>query len=164
MGVLIGDGLGFGMQWYYDRAEKDKDFGPFVTEMVDPKPDGKHFFAYVSKYRHEEGLRAGDGSQMAQIFRDLMSSVTMNGSFDRNDFCARLDALFATLSGESLSGHYTDGIVIKMRAQRAAGVAWDDAAMGTDETTADGAVLAVVLAALLTDPAELAADAPRLAG
>ena len=33
LGVLIGDGLGFGMQWYYDRAEKDKDFGPFVTEV-----------------------------------------------------------------------------------------------------------------------------------
>jgi len=163
MGVLVGDGLGFGMQWYYDREQKNKDFGPWVTDMVDPKHDGTHHFAYVSKYRHEQGFRAGDVSQMAEIYSDLMRSVAEKGKYERADFCRRLDALFGSLSGESLSGRYTDGIVNKLRKQRAKGVAWDNLDhIGTDETTADGAVHAVVLAALYSEPIELVAAADSL--
>lgn len=161
LGVLVGDGLGFGMQWYYDRGAKDKDFGPWIENMVDPSPSGSHFFAYVSKYRHEQGLRAGDVSQLGQIFVDLMTSVESNKGFDRTDFLHRLDALFATLNGESLSGHYTDGIYIKTRKARLDGVAWESLD-GTDETTGDGAILSVVLAALYSDPEELAAAAESL--
>jgi ADP-ribosylglycohydrolase len=131
--------------------------------MVDPKPDGAHFFGYVSKYRYEQGLRAGDISQMGQMFSDLLRSVADTGDFHKADFFRRLDNLFATLDGESLSGHYTDGIVIKLRKQRLNGIEWDNSnSLATDETTADGAVLAVVLAALYSDPKELAAAAESL--
>ena len=67
LGSLIGDALGLGYQWYYDFNEKEKDFGPFVTEYVDPKPDGTHAFAYVHKYRYEQGVRAGDTSQNGEV-------------------------------------------------------------------------------------------------
>ena len=71
LGVLIGDALGFGYQWYYDLQEKEKDYGPFVKDYVDPKPDARHSFAYVHKYRHEQGLRAGDTSQNGEVHNAL---------------------------------------------------------------------------------------------
>jgi ADP-ribosylglycohydrolase len=164
LGVLVGDGLGFGMQWYYDREEKDKDFGPWIKDMVDPKPDGTHRFASVSKFRHEQGFRAGDISQTAIIFCDLIRSTANKGGFDMSDFTERLDAAFETFGGESLTGRYTDSIWIQMRKHRKEdNVSWDDAErMATDETTGDGAMLAVVLAAALQDPVELAVTAEKL--
>jgi len=162
MGVLVGDALGVGMQWYYDMEQKDKDFGPWVTDYVDPKPDGEHVFAYVSKYRHEQGFRAGDTSQMGQIYSDLLESVADLRKYDRDDFYARLDQLMSTLSGESLSGRYTDGIINDVRKKRLDGLDWGDKDMGTDHTTGDGAVLSVVLAALYSDPVQLARAADDL--
>ena len=67
LGVLIGDALGLGYQWYYDLDEKEKDFGSFVQDYVDPRPDGTHGFAYIHKYRYDEGVRAGDTSQNGQV-------------------------------------------------------------------------------------------------
>jgi len=154
MGVLIGDGLGMGFQWYYDLKLKEQDFGEWVDSYVDPKPDGTHGFGYVSKYRYEQGMRAGDISQLAQVCSFLVQSTADKGGFDRADFLSRLDALYGTLSGESLSGRYTDGLYIQTRAARLQGKAWGvDTA--TKETTSDGCVLSVVLAALYDDPAQL---------
>lgn len=155
LGTLIGDGLGFGMQWYYDLAEKEKDFGSWVESYADPKPDGTHFFAFVSKYRHEQGLRAGDVSQMAQVFELLAQSTAEARRYDRADFLRRLDELLSTLSGESLSGRYTDRIYIEARAARLEGKDWGPAT-ASSESVSDGAVLSVVLAAVYADPLELA--------
>jgi len=162
MGVLVGDALGFGMQWYYDTKAKDKDFGPWVTDYVDPKPDGEHFFAYVSKYRYEQGLRAGDISQLAQLYAELLASVVEMGSFDRTAFYKRVDTFMAPLNGESLCGHYTDGIIIDVRKKRLDGMSWEDPQMASEQITGDGAVLSVVLAAIYTDPKELAEAANHL--
>lgn len=62
-------------------------------------------------------------------------------------FCQKLDKLFASLSGESLSGRYTDQIYIQVRKARLEGIAWgEDTA--SDQITCDGALLSVVLAVL----------------
>lgn len=161
VGLLVGDALGTPMQWYYDLAEKDRDFGEWVDSYVDPKPDGTHFFAYVSKYRHEQGLRAGDVSQFGQIYDMLMQSIASKRKLDVDDFCSRLDDFIKQLSGESLSGRYTDGMWIQIRAARMEGKTWGDET-ATTETTSDGAMLCVILAALYTNPVELAVQALKL--
>lgn len=72
---------------------------------MDPNPNRTDFFGYVAKYRHEQGLRAGDTSQLGQVLSLLLESVaTNNGSLNKADFLVRLDALFETLNGESLGG------------------------------------------------------------
>jgi len=39
MGALIGDALGLGPHWYYDLTELRRDYGPWITDYTDPKPD-----------------------------------------------------------------------------------------------------------------------------
>ena len=67
LGVLIGDALGMGYQWYYDLSLKDRDVGEWVSGYIDPSPERADFFGYISKYRYEQGLRAGDTSQLGQV-------------------------------------------------------------------------------------------------
>ena len=164
MGVMVGDALGMGMQWYYNLSEKEAECGEWVTEYLDPSPERSDFFGNISKYRYNQGLRAGDTTQLGEIFALLLNAAATSGKDGfKTDFCAKLDSLFATLSGESLSGRYTDQMYIKARKSRLDGHEWGKGT-ATDETTADCAIYTVILAAMYSDPLELVTVAKDLLG
>ena len=164
MGVMVGDALGMGMQWYYNLSEKEAECGEWVTEYLDPSPERSDFFGNISKYRYNQGLRAGDTTQLGEIFALLLNAAATSGKDGfKTDFCAKLDSLFATLSGESLSGRYTDQMYIKARKSRLDVHEWGKGT-ATDETTADCAIYTVILAAMYSDPLELVTVAKDLLG
>ncbi|WP_062267536.1 ADP-ribosylglycohydrolase family protein [Endozoicomonas arenosclerae] len=162
MGYLAGDAMGLGIHWYYNLDELHKDYGPWVDSYQNPTPDGSHSFAQISRFRHEQGVRAGDVSQTGQIFTLLLESVAAQGRYDENDFHRRLDEFFKTLNGESYSGRYTESIIKSLWASRQKGVAWNDPAMATASDTSDGAQLAIILALIYEDAETLAIEADRL--
>ena len=96
--------------------DKETECGEWVTEYLDPSPGRSDFFGYISKYRYNQGMRAGDTTQLGEIFAMLLNAAATSGKDGfKTDFCARLDGLFATLSGESLSGRYTGSNVHKSK-------------------------------------------------
>ena len=48
MGAFIGDALGLGPHWYYDLSELRRDYGDWIADYADPKPN-----------RYHAGLKAG---------------------------------------------------------------------------------------------------------
>ncbi|WP_194842629.1 ADP-ribosylglycohydrolase family protein [Endozoicomonas sp. OPT23] len=162
MGFLIGDAMGLGTHWYYDRKDFEKDFGLWVDDYQNPAEQGNHSFKTISKFRYQQGVRAGDVSQTGQIFALLLESVTEKKSFAQADFHQRLDGFFKTLNGESYSGRYTESIIKELWHNQKKGVAWSSPEMATASDTSDGAQFSVVLAALYKDPLELAEAADRL--
>ena len=161
IGLLVGEALGMGTHWYYDMDALHKDHGTWVDHYVDPKPDGDHAFAKVSKLRYDQGLRAGDVAQSGQIYTLLLDSIVLEERFNSTDFFRRLDGLFATLNGESYSGRYTENLYRLLLSKRRDGMAWDNPAMATSQDTADGAELIVLLAAIYTEPEMFAREADR---
>lgn len=94
MGALIGDALALGPHWYYDLDEMRRDYGDWITDYSDPKPD-----------RYHAGLKAGQGSQAGYITTMLLRSVVEKESYDEADFCRRLDEeLFPQLDGSPVAG------------------------------------------------------------
>ena len=162
MGVLIGDALGLGTQWYYDMDALHREHGSWVDHYVDPKPNGNHRFAKVSQFRYDQGLRAGDLSQTGQIYTLLLESLHENGRLVPTDFFQRLDSLYATLSGEPFSGRYTESTHRALLQNRARGIAWDDPEIAPAEDSSDGALLLVPLAAMIADPEQFAREAEQL--
>ena len=163
MGVLIGDALGLGTHWYYDMDALHREHGTWVDHYVDPKPDGDHRFANVSRFRYEQGLRAGDVSQTGQIYTLLLESLHEKKQLVGDDFFQRLDTLYATLSGEPFSGRYTDSLHRILLKYRARGIGWDNmhSFVPTNDTS-DGALLLVPLAATISDPELFAHEADQL--
>ena len=164
LGVLIGDALGLGTQWYYDMEALHCEYGEWIDHYVDPKPDGNHAFAKVSRFRYEQGLRAGDISQTGLIYRLLMDSLSENGTFVAEDFFKKLDGLYATLNGEAYSGRYTESLQRELLKKRRNGIRWDSPDMPTAQDVSDGAQLVVLLAALYPSPELFAKEADRLLG
>lgn len=94
MGAFIGDALALGPHWYYDLDELRKNFGAWITDYADPKPD--HYHA---------GLHAGQSSQAGIILEMLAQSLADKGAYDEADFCRRLDEdLFPKLDGTPMQG------------------------------------------------------------
>jgi len=94
MGALIGDALALGPHWYYDLDEMRKDYGDWITDYTDPKPD-----------RYHGGLKAGQPSQAGIITTMLLRSVVENQGYKEEDFCRRLDEdLFPLLDGTPMNG------------------------------------------------------------
>lgn len=145
MGGLIGDALGLGCHWYYDVSALHNDCGEWITGYRDSDPKRTDRFGYIARFRHEAGLRAGDLSQTGQIARLLLESLAEHDGYQQADFVRRLDELFATLNGESLSGRYTDRAVCDTWKNRRSGSAWGAAGSSTD--TAEAAIWGVALAA-----------------
>lgn len=52
MGAFIGEALGVGPHWYYDLEEMRAEYGEWIDEYTEPKPD-----------RYHGGLQAGEISQ-----------------------------------------------------------------------------------------------------
>ncbi len=159
MGTLIGDALGLGSHWYYDLDALRADYGDWISDYTDQKPDRTDRFGYIAKYRHEYGLRAGDISQTAELIVMLMESVAECDGYDEDDYTARLDEFLATLDGTDLSGRFTDRAVRNLWHHRKLGLPWSEAGCspippGRYSDTSEAAQRAVVVAALYDDDYE----------
>ena len=161
-GLLIGDALGVGPHWYYNLDELKQDFGPWIDTYQDPVINGSHHFASISKLRYEQGVRAGDGSQTGQVITLLLESLASNRGFSLEDFLARLDDFFTTLSGEPFSGRYTDSMMVDLIQHRRSGHGWNELAVASDSDTSEGAQLVALLALFIADPLELATVSEEL--
>jgi ADP-ribosyl-[dinitrogen reductase] hydrolase len=145
MGALIGDALGLGCHWYYDIALLRQDYGPWVDGYRDQHPARTDRFGDIARFRHEQGLRAGDLSQTGETIALLLESVAANDGYDEADYCERLDRLLATLDGNAMSGRFTDWAVRDAWSNRRAGKAWSEA--GGKADTSEAASRATIIAA-----------------
>ena len=152
MGTLIGDALGLGCHWYYDLDAMRADYGDWISDYTDQKPDRTDRFHYIAKHRHELGMKAGDISQTAQLIVMLMESVADCGGYNEDDYTARFDEFLKTLDGTDLSGGFTDRAERHLWENRKNGVPWGEAGSLTD--TSEAAQRAVVFAALCGDDYE----------
>lgn len=95
VGAFIGDALGLGPHWYYDLDELRRDFGGWIHDYNEPKPDAKY----------HRGMKAGELSQTGIIMLMLLRSVAERGGYDEGDFTRRLDEeLLPKLSDDAFSG------------------------------------------------------------
>ena len=134
MGTFIGDALGVGPHWYYDRDQLKKDYGDWIDDYTSPKAG-----------RYHMGLTAGENSQTGQVVGFLLESLAGLGNYDESDFCLRIDALLATLDGTPEGGHYTDVAMRDVWHARQAGKKWPQA--GSFADTAEAAIRTPLLAA-----------------
>ena len=94
MGAFVGDALALGPHWYYDLAEMRRDYGEWITDYTDPRPN-----------RYHAGLKAGQLSQAGYILKLTLQSLTECGGYDEADFCRRLEEeLFPQLDGTPVNG------------------------------------------------------------
>lgn len=94
MGALIGDALALGPHWYYDLTELRRDYGDWISDYTDPKPN-----------RYHAGLKAGQLSQAGYILTLMLKSLADCGGYDEADFSKRLDEeLFPLLDGTPMNG------------------------------------------------------------
>ncbi len=149
MGTLVGDALGLGCHWYYDLEAMRADYGDWISNYTDQKPDRTDRFHYIAKHRYELGLKAGDVSQTGQLIVMLMNSIVDCGGYNEDDYTARLDSFLETIDGTELSGGFTDRAERHLWENRKQGVPWGKAGSLTD--TSEAAQRAVILAALFGD-------------
>jgi len=160
MGVLIGDALGLGCHWYYNLENLKKDFGPWISEYHDPKPDGSCRLLKIHQHRYNEGVRAGDVSQTGQLYIMLLESIVEKEGYDRVDFASRIDKFFETIDGKAYSGRYTDMAIRETWKNRHNGVEWDDPKVGSNAITSEAAQINAILAALYyKDPVQVVKQA-----
>ena len=152
MGTLIGDALGLGCHWYYDLDAMRADYGDWISDYTDQKPERTDRFGFIAKHRHELGMKAGDVSQTGALIIMLMESVAECGMYDENDYTKRLDTFLKTLDGTELSGGFTDRAERHLWENRKNGVPWGKAGSLTD--TSEAAQRAVIFAALCGDDYE----------
>lgn len=94
MGAFIGDALGLGPHWYYDLSELRRDYGDWIADYADPKPN-----------RYHAGLKAGQLSQAGFILKLMVQSLVERGGYEAEDFCRRMDeTLFPLLDGTPVNG------------------------------------------------------------
>lgn len=94
MGAFIGDALGLGPHWYYDLNELRRDYGDWINDYTDPKPDRYHI-----------GCKAGQLSQAGFILVLTIRSLIECSGYNEDDFCRRMDEeLFPLLDGTPVSG------------------------------------------------------------
>lgn len=148
MGAFIGDGLGLGPHWYYDLKEQYRDYGEWIDDYVDPKPD-----------RYHGGMKAGQLSQAGVILELTARSLTARGGYDQEDFCRRLDEdLFPHLNGEPAhgpGGYTSQSIREAWRRRVEQNLPWGETAGHADTTEALERTLAIGIRYAL-DPAAMA--------
>ncbi|HID69029.1 MAG TPA: ADP-ribosylglycohydrolase family protein [Desulfobacterales bacterium] len=136
MGALIGDALGLGPHWYYDLAELRRNYGDWIDDYTDPKPD-----------RYHDGLQAGQLSQSGFILKLMLQSLVSCKEYDETDFCQRMDEeLFPLLDGTPISGpgKYTSQSIREAWRRRVQqNLPWDHAGGHADTTEAVERTLAI---------------------
>lgn len=148
MGAYIGDALALGPHWYYDLDALRRDYGAWITDYTDPRPD-----------RYHGGLKAGQSSQAGIILDLLTQSLAERGRYDETDFCRRMDQdLFPQLDGTPMNGPggYTSQSIretwrLRVREHRP----WGQVSGLADTTEAAERILALAIRYAL-QPAELA--------
>lgn len=149
MGAFIGDALGLGPHWYYDLSELRRDYGDWVADYTDPKPN-----------RYHGGLKAGQLSQSGFILRLMLQSLVDCQGHDVNDFCRRLDEeLFPLLDGTPVNGPggYTSQSIRGVWRQRVQQqLPWGQTGGNADSTEAVERTLAIAVR-YACQPAQLAA-------
>lgn len=157
MGAFVGDALGLGPHWYYDLAELRRDYGEWISDYTDPRPD-----------RYHGGLKAGQSSQAGLILALTVRSLVECGNYVEADFCRRMDEeLFPLLDGTPANGpggYTSQSIREAWRRRRQQGLPWGRTGGGADTTEAIERTLAIAVRYAL-QPGELAlavADNARL--
>ena len=129
MGAFIGEALGVGPHWYYDLEEMHAEYGEWIDDYTDPKPD-----------RYHAGLKAGEISQPGILLKMLSELLVENNGYDQAAFCKMMDQDFLPeLSGKAMAGPggYTSRAMRHLwRARVKEGLPWDKAAGNADTTEA----------------------------
>jgi len=153
MGAFIGDALGLGPHWYYDLNELRRDYGEWITDYTDPRPD-----------RYHAGLKAGQLSQAGFILKILLSSLVECGAYDEADFCRRMDRdLLPLLDGTPINGPggYTSQSIRELWRRRVEqGLPWGETGGHADTTEAVERTLALAVR-YAGSPGELADSITR---
>ena len=148
MGAYIGDALGLGPHWFYDLNEQYRLYGNWIKDYTDPQPD-----------RYHGGMKAGQQSQSGLILNMQIDSILVNGEYNEEDFCRRIDnELFPLLDGTANvgPGGFTSQSIREawtLRTQHKK--PWGEIAGFTDNTEAAERVLALAVR-YATNPQELA--------
>lgn len=149
MGAFIGDALALGPHWYYDLTELRRDYGEWISDYSEPKPN-----------RYHAGLKAGASSQAGVILALTIQSIIDKQGYDQADFCLQLDTkLFPYLDGTAMHGPggFTSQSMRDVWQARQQHKAWDNVASNADNTEAAERILA--LAALyFNDPKKLSSS------
>lgn len=148
MGALVGDALGLGPHWYYDLEALRRDYGPWITDYTDPRPE-----------RYHGGMKAGQLSQAGLILGLTLESLVERGAYDEADFCRRLDEqLFSRIDGAPMGGPggYTSQSIRDAWHKRVGqGLPWGQVGGHADTTEAIERGLAIAVR-YARDPAALA--------
>ena len=148
LGAFIGDALALGPHWYYNLKEMRRDFGPWIDDYTDPRPD-----------RYHAGLKAGQLSQAGYLLKMLMTSLAECGGYDEKDFCDRMEAeLFPLLDGTPVSGpggYTSQSIREAWRRRVKQKLSWSETGGQADTTEAIERTLAIAVR-YSKDPRQLA--------
>ena len=138
IGAFIGDALGLGPHWYYDLDELRRDYGDWIDDYTDPRPDRYHI-----------GCKAGQLSQAGFILKLTLRSLVECGEYDHDDFCRRMDeALFPLLDGTPVSGpgNYTSQSIREVWRRRVEQkLPWGQTGSHADTTEAIERTLAIAV-------------------
>jgi ADP-ribosylglycohydrolase len=129
MGAFIGEALGVGPHWYYDLREMRKEYGDWIDDYTEPKPD-----------RYHGGLEAGEISQAGILLKMMAEHLIENKGYDQAAFCKMMDEDFLPkISGKAMAGPggYTSQSMRHLwRARVKKGLPWDQVAGNADTTEA----------------------------
>lgn len=136
MGAFIGDALGLGPHWYYDLEQLRANYGEWIDDYTDPKPD-----------RYHSSMRAGQLSQAGILLRLTLGSLVSSGTYDEVDFCRRMDEdFFPLLDGKPMSGpggYTSQSIRAAWRKRVVLGFPWGQVGGNADTTEAAERILAI---------------------
>ena len=150
LGAFVGDALALGPHWYYDLDALRRDYGPWITDYTQPRPE-----------RYHAGLRAGQSSQAGWLLELTLRSLVERGGYDEADFCRRIDEeLFPRIDGTPLSGpggYTSQSIREAWRLRVGRGLSWGEIGGYADYTEAAERALAIAVRHALR-PDRLARD------
>ena len=147
IGALVGDALGLGPHWYYDMADLRRDYGAWISDYTDPKPN-----------RYHGGMKAGQLDQTGLLLVLLLRSVVEIGEYNEADFTHRLDEFLKEIDGtpgHGPGGYTSQSIREAFRKRVQERLDWTQT--GGNADTTEAAERAIVLAARYAlDPGKVA--------
>lgn len=150
MGAFIGDALALGPHWYYDLDALRADYGRWITDYTDPRPE-----------RYHGGLKAGQSSQSGWLLDLTVRSLVECGRYDEADFCRRMDgAFFPLIDGTPQcgpGGYTSQSMRESWRLRTQQGKPWGQVGGYADNTEAAERTLAIAVRYAL-DPGALARE------